>query len=90
MASTAKRLSKFSRKKLLGLVKDDMGYTDDDFDFGSIRKPELIEIALKHMGPDSIPSNYSKGGTATKKAIGPQDYRKGGMTLSTVDNRKNK
>jgi hypothetical protein len=75
MASTAKRLSKFSRKKLLGLVKDDMGYTDDDFDFGSITKPELIEIALNHMGSDSIPSKYSKGGLTTNHT----DYRKSGM-----------
>ena len=30
----------------------------------------------------------AKGGVQTKKAIGPQDYRKGGLTLNTVDNRK--
>ena len=33
---------------------------------------------------------FNKGGAAIKKAVGPQDYRKGGMTLSIIDNRKNK
>jgi len=30
----------------------------------------------------------SKGGYSTKKRTGSMDYRKGGMVLSTVDNRK--
>ena len=75
MASTVKRLSKFSRNKLLSLVKNDMGYTNDDFDFGSITKPELIEIALNHMGSDSIPSKYSRGGLTSKHT----DLRKTGL-----------
>ena len=32
----------------------------------------------------------NKGMAVTKKAIGENDFRKGGLTLSTVDNRKNK
>ena len=32
----------------------------------------------------------NKGMSVTKKAIGENDFRKGGLTLSTVDNRKNK
>ena len=32
---------------------------------------------------------FNKGGVA-KKAIGASDFRKGGMVLSTVDNRKKK
>lgn len=32
----------------------------------------------------------SKGGYSTKKRTGSMDYRKGGMVLSTVDNRKKK
>ena len=32
----------------------------------------------------------NKGMAVTKKAIGKNDFRKGGLTLSTVDNRKNK
>ena len=33
---------------------------------------------------------YNKGGMSTKKSRGASDYRKGGMVLSSVDNRKNK
>ena len=32
----------------------------------------------------------NKGMAVTKKAIGENDFREGGLTLSTVDNRKNK
>jgi len=35
-------------------------------------------------------ANFNKGGMSIKKAIGPNDYRKGGMVLSTIDNRRNK
>ena len=34
------------------------------------------------------PKIKSKGGYSTKKRTGSMDYRKGGMVLSTVDNRK--
>ena len=34
--------------------------------------------------------NKNKGGSVTKSSKGTQDFRKGGMVLSTVDNRKNK
>jgi len=34
------------------------------------------------------PKRQSKGGYSTKKRTGSMDYRKGGMVLSTVDNRK--
>ena len=34
-------------------------------------------------------SGYNKGGDV-KSRNGPQDFRKGGMVLSTMDNRKNK
>ena len=32
----------------------------------------------------------NKGMFVTKKNIGKNDFRKGGLTLSTVDNRKNR
>ena len=48
---------------------------------------EGLEKAIKKMEEAGM---FNKGGAAIKKAIGPQDFRKGGMTLSTVDNRKNK
>jgi uncharacterized FlaG/YvyC family protein len=38
----------------------------------------------------TIKQNMNNGGAVIKKSIGPSDYRKGGMVLSTVDNRKNK
>ena len=34
--------------------------------------------------------NKNKGGSVTKSNKGPQDFRKGGMVLSSVDNRKNR
>ena len=34
------------------------------------------------------PTRQSKGGYTPKKRTGSIDYRKGGMVLSTVDNRK--
>ena len=34
------------------------------------------------------PKRKSKGGYTTKQRTGTTDYRKGGMTLSTVSNRK--
>jgi outer membrane biosynthesis protein TonB len=34
--------------------------------------------------------NKNKGGSVTKSSKGVQDFRKGGMVLSTVDNRKKK
>ena len=34
--------------------------------------------------------NKNKGGSVTKSNKGPQDFRKGGMVLSSVDNRKKK
>ena len=35
-------------------------------------------------------TRQSKGGYSSKKRTGSMDYRKGGMVLSTVDNRKKK
>jgi len=37
----------------------------------------------------TIKQNMNKGG-AVKTRTGPQDFRKGGMVLSTMDRRKNK
>jgi hypothetical protein len=34
--------------------------------------------------------DFNKGGISTKKFRGASDYRKGGMVLSSVDNRKKK
>tara|TARA_A100000171_G_C2044964_1_gene102321 strand:+ start:317 stop:571 length:255 start_codon:yes stop_codon:yes gene_type:complete len=34
--------------------------------------------------------DFNKGGMSTKKSRGASDYRKGGMVISSVDNRKKK
>ena len=81
---TSQNVDKLSRKRLVSLVKNDMGYTDDDFDFKSITKDELIEIVKNTMGSD-----MNKGGVV-KSRTGSRDYRKGGMVLSAKDNRKYK
>jgi|11_taG_2_1085331.scaffolds.fasta_scaffold43086_3 hypothetical protein len=52
-----KSFKALSRKKLVSLVRDDMGYSDDDFDFKNITKGELLEIVDNHFGGD-----YNKGG----------------------------
>ena len=61
---------------------------------GDMTRDEMLEL-LKSMlkakeEATKKPTKMQKGGAATKKAIGPQDYRKGGMTISVVDNRKKK
>lgn len=62
------------------------------------RKSVKPAIPMTKSPPVAIPDNYTnpfqpvyaKGGVATKNAIGHNDYRKSGYTLSTVDNRKKK
>jgi hypothetical protein len=49
----------------------------------------IIEDTEKEIKADKKENNKSKGGVI-KSRTGPQDYRKGGMVLSNVDNRKNK
>jgi len=73
---TSQNVDKLSRKRLVGLVKNDMGYTDDDFDFKTISKDELVDIVKNHMGKDMY-----QGGLATKNYVNP---------VKIVDNRKNK
>ena len=55
------------------------------FDFKNISRDELLEIVGNTMGSEL---DFNKGGAVIKKSIGPSDYRKGGMVLSTIDNRK--
>ena len=47
---------------------------------------------LRPENEDTLKSRLNKGGKVTKKAIGAHDYRmnKGGLLLSSVDNRKKK
>jgi len=54
-----------------------------------LKRAEELKGATRIKGTKTILYN-SKGGSAIKKAVGPQDFRKGGMTLFTADNRKKK
>jgi hypothetical protein len=71
-------------KKTLMNAARTMQIADDD-DLKSMTKPEIIEIIENYMGLNT----KNKGGMI-KSRTGPQDFRKGGMVLSTVDNRRNK
>lgn len=74
-----KSFKALSRKKLVSLVRDDMGYDDDDFNFRDITKDELLEIVENHFGGD-----YNKGGMVKKKktpaVAKKKGYNYGGMT----------
>ena len=50
------------------------------------RYPEHYKVYIQEKRKK--PKRKSKGGYSTKKRTGSMDYRKGGMVLSTVDNRK--
>ena len=61
------------------------------------RKVENIErVGDSHPDYDKLrelrkaADAYNKGGLVTKSKTGHMDYRKGGLTLSSVDNRKKK
>ena len=84
-ASFRKGYKKASLKTLKDVIRNDMGYSAGDFNFKNMDKVEAIEIIENHMGFDT----KSEGGLA-KSRTGTQDYRKGGMVISTVDNRRNK
>ena len=68
-------------------------------DYPELSKEQLDKLKVKPKLEGSYPTlseeeldklkQYSKGGAANSR-IKTADYRKGGMVLSTVDNRKNK
>ena len=60
----------------------------DAKDFKKAREayPELYKEYVQDKRKKA--TRQSKGGYSTKKRTGSMDYRKGGMVLSTVDNRK--
>ena len=54
-------------------------------------KRRVIELAIKYFGVVWLKDQSHigfKGGGVAKKSKGSADYRKGGMVLSTTDNRK--
>ena len=60
----------------------------DEKNFKKAREsfPELYKEYIQDKRKK--PKRKSKGGYTTKQRTGTTDYRKGGMTLSTVSNRK--
>ena len=62
----------------------------DNKDFKKAKEsfPELYKEYIQDKRKK--PTRQSKGGYSSKKRTGSMDYRKGGMVLSTVDNRKSK
>jgi len=60
----------------------------DEKNFKKAREsfPELYKEYIQDKRKK--PTRQSKGGYSSKKRTGSMDYRKGGMVLSTVDNRK--
>lgn len=76
-------------KRTLKQVETNKDLTDEQLD-RMMNKLDTMRTKLKEAGVDV--SKFNKGGQATKKAIGSTDYRmnKGGLLLSSVDNRKKK
>ena len=79
----AKREYKATLKKL----DTDANLSDEQMD---IMLGKLKDLEKRYGSAVKADADMNKGGVSTKKAMGPTDYRKGGMVLSTVDNRRNK
>jgi len=77
----AKREYKATLKKL----DTDPNLSDEQMD---IMLGKLKDLEKRYGPSVKADADMNKGGMPTKKAIGPNDYRKGGMVLSTIDNRK--
>jgi hypothetical protein len=76
-------------KRTLKQVEQNKNLTDEQLE-RMITKLDDMRTKLKDAGVNVAELN--KGGVAKKKAIGATDYRmnKGGLLLSSVDNRKKK
>ena len=74
-------------KRTLKQVESNNNLTDEQLD-RMMTKLDDMRTKLKDAGVDT--SQFNRGGQATKKAIGSTDYRmnKGGLLLSSLDNRK--
>ena len=70
----------------------DLKFHDQDYVIGAYLSFVIFRIWLHRPSKSSNkrkkPKRKSKGGYTTKQRTGTTDYRKGGMTLSTVSNRK--
>ena len=84
--SAAQIASKINKS---GLASDSKEYVKD-IASGPNAKEDIIAYAIDNDLFTLFGGKYSKGGMSTKKSRGASDYRKGGMVLSSVDNRKKK
>ena len=83
----ATKYDKMSKKQLLRLAKS-VGF-EAVFSDGSPMDKDTLADSIFQFDAAGMFDKKSKGGLS-KSRTGPQDFRKGGMVLSTVDNRKNK
>ena len=86
---TSQNVDKLSKKRLVGLVKNDMGYTDDDFDF------IVMEDGSYHTWEEDTPINTHIIPTESNKLwnVPPPSYIRGvsigsGEYISFDDNTK--
>ena len=78
----ATKYDKMTMKQLKELAKS-VGFSTKGMD------KDTLADSIHQFDAAGMFDKKNKGGL-TKSRTGPQDFRKGGMVLSTVDNRKNK
>tara|TARA_R100001079_G_C4298075_1_gene90005 strand:+ start:93 stop:419 length:327 start_codon:yes stop_codon:yes gene_type:complete len=97
------RKKEYKEKHGETVTKEDYNSYKESFSSDSMSKPlsftdykDIASFYGKRLANDADLSIIAKAGIDVdkyrkeKQASGKQDYRKGGMVLSTVDNRKNK
>ena len=87
MADKYDKYKKMTMKELKKLAKS-VGFNPVYTDGTPLDKDTLAD-SIHQFDVAGMFDKKNKGGL-TKSRTGPQDFRKGGMVLSTVDNRKNK
>jgi len=101
--ATQKKADAYKEKHGETVSKDDYNSYKKSFSSDSMSKPlsftdykDIASFYGKRLANDADLSLVAKAGIETDKyrksktASGKQDFRKGGMVLSTVDNRRNK
>ena len=100
---TAKEKDEYQKKQGENVTRKDYDAYKNSFSSDSMAKPltfsdykDIASFYGKSITNDADLSLIAKAGIDTdkyrksKQSKGTQDFRKGGMVLSTVDNRKNK
>lgn len=83
----ATKYDKMTMKQLKVLAKS-VGFSPKLSD-GSAMDKDTLADTIHQFDSAGMFNKKNKGGMV-KSRTGPQDFRKGGMVLSTMDNRKNK